>query len=56
MSKIVNLVKSKLFWTAAVAVAAVLLIALSGKKPVSVKAVDLKPGELRVIVNATTPR
>jgi RND family efflux transporter MFP subunit len=54
MSKIVNLVKSKLFWTATVAVAAVLLIALSGKKPISVKAVELKPGELRVIVNATT--
>jgi len=54
MSKIVNLIKSKLFWTATISVAAVLLIALNGKKPVSVKAVELKPGELRVIVNATT--
>lgn len=54
MSKIGNLLKSKLFWTAAIVVAAVLLIALSGKKPVSVKTIELRPGELRVIVNATT--
>jgi HlyD family secretion protein len=54
MSKLISIVKSKLFWTALIAVAVVLFIALSGKKPVSVKAIELKPGELRVIVNATT--
>jgi len=54
MSKLLSIVKSKLFWIAVIAVIVVLLIALSGKKPVSVKAIELKPGELRVIVNATT--
>jgi multidrug efflux system membrane fusion protein len=48
------MVKSKLFWAAAVAVIAILIVALGGKKPVPVKAIELKPGELRVIVNATT--
>jgi RND family efflux transporter MFP subunit len=54
MSNLMRMVKSKLFWTAVVAVIVVLFVALSGKKPVSVKAVELKPGELRVILNATT--
>jgi len=54
MSKLMSIVKSKLFWIAVIAVIVVLFIALSGKKPVSVKAIELKPGELRVIVNATT--
>jgi len=54
MSKLLSIVKSKLFWSALIAVIVVLFIALSGKKPVSVKAIELKPGELRVIVNATT--
>lgn len=54
MSKLLSVVKSKLFWSAAIALIVVLLIALSGKKPVSVKTIELKPGELRVIVNATT--
>lgn len=49
-----RIVKSKLFWTAAVAVVVLSIIALAGKKPVSVRAIELKPGELRVIVNATT--
>jgi len=54
MSRLILIVKSRLFWTAVIAVVVVLLIAFSGKKPVSVKAVVLKPGELRVILNATT--
>jgi HlyD family secretion protein len=54
MSKLLSIVKSKLFWTAVVAAVAVLFLALGGKKPVSVKVSELKPGELRVIVNATT--
>lgn len=44
----------KLFWTAAVVAVFLLLFLLGGKKPVAVKALALKPGELRVIVNATT--
>ncbi len=54
MSKLMRIVKSKLFWTAAVAVVVLLHNCPRGKKPVSVKAIELKPGELRVIVNATT--
>jgi RND family efflux transporter MFP subunit len=54
MSKLLKVVKSRLFWFAVVAVALVLFFALSGQKPVSVKAIELQPGELRVIVNATT--
>lgn len=54
MSKLLKMVKSKLFWIAIIAVVVVLFAALGGKKPVSVKAIELKPGELRVIVNATT--
>lgn len=50
-----RIVKSKLIWISVVVVVVVILIfAISGKKPVSVKVVELKPGELRVIVNATT--
>ena len=54
MSKFMRMLKSRLFWPAVIASIVVLFIALSGKKPVSVKALELTPGELRVIVNATT--
>lgn len=54
MSIITRMVKSKTVWTAAAALAIVLFFVLSGKKPIPVKAVELKPGELRVVVNATT--
>ena len=54
MSKLKSMVKSKLFWTGVILVIVLLLIALGGKKPIPVKAIELKPGELRVIVNATT--
>ena len=48
------LFKNKIFWIATVAVLVILIVILTGKKPVMVKALELKPGELRVIVNATT--
>lgn len=38
----------------AVLASVALLFTLTGKKPVLVKALELKPGELRVVVNATT--
>jgi RND family efflux transporter MFP subunit len=41
-------------WIVLIAAIIVGIIALTQKKPVMVKAVELKPGELRVIVNATT--
>jgi HlyD family secretion protein len=34
--------------------AVILVLVLAGKKPVPVKTMELKPGELRVVVNATT--
>ncbi len=54
MIKIINILKSKWSWAAALAAVIALAVALRGGKPVSVKALELKPGELRVIVNATT--
>ena len=54
MSIIAKLVKSKLVWTVVIALVLVTVFVLSGKKPILVKAVELKPGELRVIINATT--
>ena len=54
MSKLTRMAKNKLFWPAVIAAIVVLFIALSGKKPITVKALALKPGELRVIINATT--
>ncbi len=50
-----KVVKSKLVWISVLAaVLIIVIIVLAGKKPVSVKVIELKPGELRVIVNATT--
>lgn len=43
-----------MFWIVAGVVVVAVMVAMSGKKPVSVKVVHVKPGELRVIVNATT--
>jgi RND family efflux transporter MFP subunit len=54
MSSFVNLVKRKTVWIAAVIVVILLFVLLSGTKPVLVKAVEMKPGELRVVINATT--
>ncbi len=44
----------KLIWPAAVAVVIFGVIMLGGNKPVPIKVLALKPGQLRVIVNATT--
>jgi len=54
MSIMIKLLKSKLLWIAGIAAILTLVFVMSGKKTVSVKVAELKPGELRVIVNATT--
>lgn len=54
MSTIAKIVKSKLVWISTLVVVLIIIFAMSGKKSVAVKVVELKPGELRVIVNATT--
>ncbi len=54
MSLLSKLIRYKSFWAAAALVVILLFVLLTGKKPVAVKAFELKPGELRVVVNATT--
>lgn len=54
MSTIAKILRSKLVWLFVLAVIVIIIVAMSGKKPLSVKVMELKPGELRVIVNATT--
>jgi RND family efflux transporter MFP subunit len=54
VSTIARIVKSKLVWISVLVVVIIIIFAMSGNKPVSVKVVELKTGELRVIVNATT--
>jgi RND family efflux transporter MFP subunit len=54
MSMITKLMRRKLIWIAVSAIVIALLFVMGGKKPVPVKAVEMKPGELRVVVNATT--
>jgi len=54
VSTIARIVKSKLVWISVLVMVLIILFAMSGKKSISVKGVELKPGELRVIVNATT--
>jgi RND family efflux transporter MFP subunit len=51
---IAKLVKSKFFWAVLTVLILVTLFIIMGKKPILVKSVELKRGELRVIVNATT--
>ena len=46
--------KKKIIWIAAAVVFVSAVFFLSGKKPVAVRVVEVKPGELRVVVNATT--
>lgn len=48
------MIKKKIFWIIVAIAAVALIFLMTGKKPVSVKAIELKPGELRVVVNATT--
>ena len=43
-----------ILWVVAAVAVIVPVILLAGKNPVSVKVLEIKPGELRVIVNATT--
>jgi len=54
MSIITKLIKSKIVWTVLIALILATIFFVSGKKPILVKVVELKLGELRVIVNATT--
>ena len=44
----------KVLMAAAVVIVIVLAVVMTGKKPVPVKVIEIKRGELRVIVNATT--
>jgi RND family efflux transporter MFP subunit len=48
------ILKSKITWLVVIVVLIVFGAALSGKKAIPVKVIELKAGELRVIVNATT--
>lgn len=54
MSIITKLVKSRMAWTAVIAAIILVVWAVTAKKQVTVKVLELKPGELRVVVNATT--
>jgi HlyD family secretion protein len=46
--------KKRMFLAAAAIIVILLIILLSGKKPVLVKVAEITPGQLRVVVNATT--
>jgi RND family efflux transporter MFP subunit len=46
--------KKRIFLAAAAVVVILGLVLLSGKRPVSVKVAEIKPDQLRVVVNATT--
>ena len=46
--------KKRSIWAAVLVVIVLAVFLLTGRKPVPVKVVQLKPGELRVVVNATT--
>jgi RND family efflux transporter MFP subunit len=54
MSIITKIAKSKIAWIVVAAMVIILTWLMYGKKPVTVRVIDLKPGDLRVIVNATT--
>ena len=54
MSIITKLIKSRAAWAVVIVLVLVSAFVISGKKPIAVKAFEVKPGELRVIVNATT--
>ncbi len=54
MPNITGVLKNKILWIAVSIAGAVVIFSLIGKKPVMVKITDIRPGELRVIVNATT--
>jgi HlyD family secretion protein len=54
MPVIVKIIKSKSAWIAVVLIITAFMWMMYAKKPVVVRVIDLKPGDLRVIVNATT--
>ncbi len=54
MAMLSSILKSKTAWAIVAVLIIAVLIMVVGKKPVMVRIVELKPGELRVIVNATT--
>jgi HlyD family secretion protein len=54
VSMLSKLIRSKMVWAATALVLILFFVLFAGKKPVTVKAIELKPGELRVVVNATT--
>lgn len=54
MARMSAILKSKITWSIAAVVIVAAFVVLGGKKPVMVRIAELKPGELRVIVNATT--
>jgi HlyD family secretion protein len=54
MPNIADMARSKLLWIAVLVLIVAALFLVKGKKDVAVRIVELKPGELRVIVNATT--
>jgi HlyD family secretion protein len=54
MARGFSILRSKITWAVAVIVIVAAIAVVAGKKPVMVRVAELKPGELRVIVNATT--
>lgn len=54
VKNVISFKHKKVLWAVAAVAVIVLIILLAGKKPLPVKVLELKPGELRVIVNATT--
>ena len=54
IENVISFTNKTILWVAAAVAVIVLILLLAGKKPLSVKVLELKPGELRVIVNATT--
>jgi len=54
IENVISFTNKTILWAAAAVAVIVLILLLAGKKPLSVKVLELKPGELRVIVNATT--
>ena len=54
MSIIATIARHKILWALGGIIIIAAIIVMGGKKPVIVKIAELKPGELRVVVNATT--
>jgi HlyD family secretion protein len=54
MTMMMKILKNKFLWIAAGLCAVIAVLAVSGKNTVLVRIAEVKPGELRVIVNATT--